>query len=213
MRVRFYTKRDEKGWVYTKALAYLFSPFFDDQDTFKPALDTEVFEDRIELVAEEARQIVGILDMDIYNKEYSQTYRYAPADKVAYFSNLAVHPDFQGRGIAQALYEKAKKMLVEKAVDKLSIFTRSGHVVNHLYQKWGGQLVCQDWLVVGSPKSLPLHCFDVDLEARKLVLANQAGTPISYYQRERIYILSNEQALDEFDIEKSYQELTYVIDL
>lgn len=56
MHIRPYTRKDEKGWVYTKALAYLFSPFFDDQDTFKPKLDKEVFDERIELVAEEAGQ-------------------------------------------------------------------------------------------------------------------------------------------------------------
>lgn len=126
MKIRNYQAGDEKGWVYTKALAYLFSPFFDDRDTFKPALDREVFDERIELVAEEAGQIVGILDIEIYNQEYSRIYRYAPADKVAYFSNLAVHPEFQGRGIAQVLFDRARAKLEEKKVEKLSIFTRDG---------------------------------------------------------------------------------------
>lgn len=213
MKIRNYQAGDEKGWVYTKALAYLFSPFFDDRDTFKPALDREVFDERIELVAEEAGQIVGILDIEIYNQEYSRIYRYAPADKVAYFSNLAVHPEFQGRGIAQVLFDRARAKLEEKKVEKLSIFTRDGNTANHLYQKWGGKLVCHDWLVIGSPKQEPDFHFDLDLAAGKLALSDLAGNPISYYQREGVYIVSEEAALSNFDIEESYQEFTYVIEL
>lgn len=79
MKIRTYTPADEKGWVYCKALSYLFSPFFDDRETEKPELMTEVYDARIELVAEEEGHIVGLLDIDIYNEEYSQTYRYAPS--------------------------------------------------------------------------------------------------------------------------------------
>lgn len=32
MMIRTYQPQDEKGWVYTKALSYLFSPFFDEGD-------------------------------------------------------------------------------------------------------------------------------------------------------------------------------------
>ncbi|EHI70873.1 N-acetyltransferase family protein [Streptococcus ictaluri] len=213
MRIRNYQAGDEKGWIYTKALAYLFSPFFDDRDSFKPELDKEVFEERLELVAEEDGQIVGLLDIDIYNQAYSRTYRYAPANKVAYFSNLAVHPDYQGRGIAQVLFDTAKRVLKEKDVEKLSIFTRDGNAANHLYQKWGGQLVCQDWLVIGNPKAQPAIQFGVDLEAGRLHLSSSDGSHCSYYQREGIYVVADEASLEQFNIEKVYQEFTYVIDL
>lgn len=111
------------------------------------------------------------------------------------------------------MYAKAKEILIEKAVEKLSIFTRSGNLVNYLYQKWGGQLICQDWLVVGVPKSQSSPRFNVDLLAGKLRLSDQTGNTISYYQREGVYILSDEEALSDFHIERVYQELTYVINL
>lgn len=50
MRIRKYQASDEKGWIYTKALSYLFSPFFDDRETEKPALNTDIYDHRIELV-------------------------------------------------------------------------------------------------------------------------------------------------------------------
>lgn len=88
-------------------------------------------------MAEVEGNLVGLLDIVIYNAEYSRSYRYAPADKVAYFTNLAVHPEHQGKGIAQLLFAEARKDLLAKNVEKLAIFTRSGQVVNHLYAKMG----------------------------------------------------------------------------
>ncbi|MGT2950885.1 GNAT family N-acetyltransferase [Streptococcus cuniculi] len=213
MLIRQYQASDEKGWVYTKALSYLFSPFFDDRETEKPALDTDIYDHRIELVAEMDGQIVGLLDMDIYNQEYSQSYLYAPADKVAYFTNLAVHPDYQGKSIAQALYAKALSELQEHQVEKLAIFTRAGDVANHLYQKWGGKLVCSDYLVIGQPKDTPAFRFGVDLDKGQLALKDMDNQRLPYYLREGIYIVTDQTDLDLFDIEECYQELTYVVDI
>ncbi|MER0123107.1 GNAT family N-acetyltransferase [Streptococcus sp. ZJ93] len=213
MLIRRYKPSDEKGWVYTKALSYLFSPFFDDRETTKPTLNRDIYDDRIEWVAEKDGQIVGLLDIDIYNQECSQSYLYAPADKVAYFTNLAVHPDYQGQGIAQALYDRALQELQEYQVERLAIFTREGDVANHLYQKWGGKLVCSDYLVVGQPKDTPTFRFGVDVEKASRSLTDMAGQPLPYYLREGIYIVANQADLDLFDIEECYQEFTYVIDI
>lgn len=138
MIIRKYQTSDEKGWVYCKALSYLFSPFFDDRETEKPDLMTDVYDHRVEWVAEVNEQIVGLIDIDIYTEECSRSYIYAPSKRTAYFTNLAVHPDFQGQGIAQALFEKAERELREQGVEKLAIFTREDDAANHLYQKWGG---------------------------------------------------------------------------
>ncbi len=133
MIIRKYQTSDEKGWVYCKALSYLFSPFFDDRETEKPELMTDVYDHRVEWVAEVDGQIVGLIDIDIYTEECSQSYIYAPSKRTAYFTNLAVHPDFQGQGIAQALFEKAEQELREQGVEKLAIFTREDDAANHFY--------------------------------------------------------------------------------
>ncbi|MDG3132346.1 GNAT family N-acetyltransferase [Streptococcus suis] len=212
MEIRKYQTTDEKGWVYCKALSYLFSPFFDDRETEKPALMTEIYDYRVEYVAEENGQIIGILDIDVYCPEVSKDYVYAPSQRTAYFTNLAVHPDHQGKGIAQALYEKAEQELREQNVEKLAIFTRENDVANYLYKKWGGQLVCTDFLVIGAPKDAPAFRFGVDLEKARLNLTDQFGTSIPYYLREGIYIVKDKESLDLFDVEEIYQEFTYVID-
>lgn len=213
MLIRKYQASDEKGWVYTKALSYLFSPFFDDREREKPPLNQGIYDHRVEWVAEEDGEIIGLLDIDIYNEEYSQFYLYAPANRVAYFTNLAVHPDYQGRGIAQALYQKAYEELQEHQVEKLAIFTRQGDVANHLYRKWGGQLVCCDYLVVGCPKTTPDFSFGVDLNHASLSLKDVAGNPIPYYLREGIYIVADKADIGLFDYEEYYQEMTYIIDI
>ncbi|HHT7733796.1 GNAT family N-acetyltransferase [Streptococcus suis] len=213
MIISDYKTSDEKGWVYCKALSYLFSPFFDDRETEKPALLTDIYDKRIELVAESDDQIVGLIDIDIYSQETSQTYLYAPSQRTAYLTNLAVHPDYQGQGIAQALYEKAEQALKEAGVEKLAIFTRDGDAANHLYKKWGGQLICTDYLVIGTPKDTPYVRFGVDLPNAKLAFTDEAGQPEPYYLREGVYVVTDQADLELFDIEEVYQELTYVVDL
>lgn len=213
MIIRDYKTSDEKGWVYCKALSYLFSPFFDDRETEKPALLTDIYDKRIELVAESDGQIVGLIDIDIYSQENSQTYLYAPSQRTAYLTNFAVHPDYQGQGIAQALYEKAEQALKDAGVEKLAIFTRDGDIANHLYQKWGGQLICSDYLVIGAPKDTPYVRFGVDLPNAKLAFTDETGQPAPYYLREGVYVVTDQADLELFDIEAVYQELTYVVDL
>lgn len=101
----------------------------------------------------------------------------------------------------------------EQAVEKLAIFTREGDVANHLYQKWGGQLVCSDYLVIGTPKDTPYVRFGVDLPNTKLAFTDETGRPAPYYLREGVYVVTDQADLELFDIEDVYQELTYVVDL
>ncbi len=101
----------------------------------------------------------------------------------------------------------------EQAVEKLAIFTREGDVANHLYRKWGGQLVCSDYLVVGTPQDVPTFRFGIDLERGRLSFSDMEGQPVPYYLREGVYVVSEEAGLELFDIEDVYQELTYVVDL
>ncbi|BDD41880.1 GNAT family N-acetyltransferase [Streptococcus ruminantium] len=213
MIIRKYQSGDEKGWVYCKALSCLFSPFFDDRETEKPKLLDDIYDYRVEWVAEVDGQIVGLIDIDIYNEKNSRSYLYASSKRTAYFTNLAVHPDYQGQGIAQALYKKAEQELKEQGVEKLAIFTREGDVTCHLYQKWGGQLVCSDYLIIGIPKNTPSFRFNVELDTARLVFTDEANQSVSYYLREGVYIVSEEAGLELFDIEACYRELTYVIEL
>lgn len=80
-------------------------------------------------------------------------------------------------------------------------------------QKWGGRLVCQDSLVIGRPKTETMPHFAVDLAAKSIRLTDATGEAVPYYLREGVYIVVNPEDKDLFDIEASYEELTYVIDV
>lgn len=107
MKIQTYDSTYEKSWVYTKALSYLFSPFFDDMSRRKDEFTEEPYQDSVELIAVEDDQVVGLLDIGIYTEEASHSYPYYPGEKIAYFANLAVHPDFQNQGIASQLFQSA----------------------------------------------------------------------------------------------------------
>lgn len=209
MKIINYDSIYEKSWIYTKALSHLFSPFFDDMSREKDKLNEDVYQDQIDLIAVDGDEVVALLTINIFHEDISKSYKYCPADKVAYFENLAVHPDFQNRGIASKLFEKAEEMLKDKSVDVLSIFTRDGDAANHLYQKWGAKLITEDYLVVGAPKNQEPFKFEVLLDEKRLKFSKN-GKEIPYYQREGTYIVSKKENLELFDIDQVYHEKTYV---
>lgn len=207
--IKNYEPKHEKSWVYCKALVYLFSDFWDDDSREKDDF-SDYYEDSIELIALDGETVVGLLDIGIYDKEASRAYPYYSCDKLAYFANLAVHPDYQNQGIANKLFEKAEKLLLSKKVQGLSIFTRGDANANYLYQKWGAELIAKDWLVVGLPKTLHQDfTFKVLKDDQRLKFETTDGE-LPYYQREGVYIVSQEEALAAFEAEAIYEERTYL---
>lgn len=212
MIIRAYQPTDEKQWVYTKALSYLFSPFFDDMETKKTEFDAEIYQASIQLVAEESGQLVGLLDIGIYNQEYSQGNMYAPGEKIAYFTNLAVHPDHQRQGIAGQLFKSAKEQLLALGVEALLIFTRESTTTESIYQKWGAELICTDYLVRGSLKEQAYPMMGLDQEKKRLTLTDrETGDRVPYMFREGLYYVAEEKDLELFDAEAVFYEHTFVL--
>ncbi|MFT8842961.1 MAG: GNAT family N-acetyltransferase [Schleiferilactobacillus harbinensis] len=215
--IRPYQAADERHWVYTKALAYLFSPFFDDQETTKTILDPEVYQAACELVAidDATQQLVGLLDIGVFTQEMSEDNLYFPTRRLAYWENFAVHPDWQHRGIGTQLFMAAKAYLVAHAVQALIIFTRDDAGTNQLYQKFGARLLTRDYLVIGTPKADDLQLgFRVDRAQQRLILTNrQTGQPLTHYLREGVYIVTDKAAVGEFDAERVITEHSYVLEL
>ena len=71
MKIQTYDSTYEKSWVYTKALSYLFSPFFDDMSRSKDEFTEEPYQDSIELIAVEDDQVVGLLDRNLHRRSKS----------------------------------------------------------------------------------------------------------------------------------------------
>lgn len=212
--IRNYQKNDEKEWVYTKALSYLFSDFFDDISQTKDTFNLPVFTDSIELVALSDNKVVGLIDIGIYTKAISQNYLYYPAESVAYFSNFAIHPDYQGLKIGQQLFDIAKEQLIQKNVDILAIFTRSDGPANYLYQKWGAELVAKNYLVVGLAKNEKEAIkLSVDTTKKQLIVTCPSGEETTHYKREGTYLVTQEEDLALFDAEKVISEYSYILRL
>lgn len=190
----------------------MFSDFFDDISQSKDTFDLPVFTDSIELVALYDNKIIGLLDIGIYTKEISQKYLYYPTDSVAYFSNFAIHPDYQGLKIAQQLFDIAKERLIQKQIDALAIFTRSDGPANHLYQKWGAELIAKNYLVVGLPKTENKKIkLSIDKEQKRLKIIEKTNKEGNYYQREGMYLVTQEEDLQFFDANQIIQEYSYIL--
>ena len=190
----------------------MFSDFFDDISQSKDTFDLPVFTDSIELVALYDNKIIGLLDIGIYTKEISQKYLYYPADSVAYFSNFAIHPDYQGLKIAQQLFDVAKEQLIQKQMDVLAIFTRSDGPANHLYQKWGAELIAKNYLVLGIAKNEKESVkLSVDKGKKQLIVTHPHGEIANYYKRDGVYLVTKEEDLALFDAHKIIPEYSYIL--
>ncbi|MDO4666551.1 MAG: GNAT family N-acetyltransferase [Streptococcus sp.] len=210
MKIISYQDIYEKSWIYTKALAYIFSEFWDDRETEKTHFTTDPYEDSIELIAVEGDKVIGLLDLGIYNQKASEHYFYYPCRKLAYFANFAVHPDHQGQGIAQALFEKAEELLRLKKVSALSIYTRGDAVANHLYQKWAGEPICETYLVEGRLLSDKKVKLGFDAKQRKLSYQTLTGESLPYTFYGGHYSVANSEDLDLFDCDSITKERTYL---
>lgn len=119
--VRPYKTADEHQWLRCRALAFLETSYYDDVKPHRAVLA----EPAIALVVEDADgSIVGILDVEIDGD-------------AATIDTIAVHPDHQRRGIADALLTEALPLLAENNVATIDAWTREDSAANGWYQRNG----------------------------------------------------------------------------
>ena len=131
MEIRQYNPKDEIGWVRCRVLSFLDTAYFDNvlnkkEDYQNPA---------IELVAVEEGQIVGLLDIEYDHSEKAICTKGEGLGGMIW--HIAIHPDYQRRGIGTKLLEKAEKIAKEKGLDYLEAWTRDDEWVNEWYKKNG----------------------------------------------------------------------------
>jgi ribosomal protein S18 acetylase RimI-like enzyme len=130
--IRDYQKANESAWLRCRVLAFLETPYFDDVLTEKPRYAGSA----IELVAFEDGALVGLVDVEV--QETSDKH-----PKIGVIWNLAVHPDFQGRGIGRRLLEFAMKRASQLNIGRFEAWTRDDPVICAWYESHHFELVDQ----------------------------------------------------------------------
>ena len=128
--IRSYEPEDESGWLRCRVLAFLDSAFFDAVEREKERYARPA----IELVAEDAGEIVGLLDLEV---ELEPGVLADRPGRGGMIWHLAVHPDHQRQGIAAALLEEAEHRARGRGLVRLEAWTRDDAHVQRWYEAHG----------------------------------------------------------------------------
>jgi len=127
MEIRDYQVTDEIGWVRCRVLSFLNTAYFDNvlqkKETYaQPA---------IELVAIADQQVIGLLDIEYEVRPHTVCSRGEGLGGMIW--HIAVHPDYQRKGVAHQLLQEAEKRAQEKKLNRLEAWTRDDQWVNNWY--------------------------------------------------------------------------------
>jgi len=125
----------------------------------------EAFEKDIELnqlwVLKEGRRIIGsVVISDIIDEEYKAIHWLTPNTNNSYIHRLAIHPDYQGKGLAQKLMDFAESYSKENNFISVRLDTFSMNERNNIfYQKRGYQKLGDVYFPKQSEH--PFHCYEL----------------------------------------------------
>lgn len=120
MKVRGRRPSDEEGWLRLKVVSFIHTSYFDSVDQAYPACSPPDFA----LVAEEGRDLLGLLDVTIRGK-------------LATIETVAVHPDHRRRGVATALLGEASPRALGAGATTIDAWTRDDEPTLRWYRARG----------------------------------------------------------------------------
>ena len=135
LTIRPYRESDERGWVVCRVLSFLDSAFFDDVRQEKE----HYAHPAIELVAERAGEIVGLIDVEC--EEVPGTVCEDRPGLGGMIWHLAVHPDHQRQGVATELLQEAERLARERQVVRFEAWTRDDRGTQVWYESRGFERV------------------------------------------------------------------------
>ena len=129
MIIREYTEKDEQGWLRCRVLSFLNTAYFDNVLREKETYENPA----IELVAIIDDQVVGLIDIE-YEVEPKSVC--TVKDSLGgMIWHIAVHPDYQRRGIGEKLLEAATLEAKKQQLAYLEAWTRDDKWVQSWYEK------------------------------------------------------------------------------
>lgn len=135
-RVRDLEPDDAPSWARCRVLSFLASDYYDDVHTEPPTLDrairlVAVRAKPADVLTPGAEEVVGILDIELFDADDDHEQPFATIDTVA------VHPDHLRRGIADALLGEGLRRLAGTDAVLLDAWTREDEAANRWYQNAG----------------------------------------------------------------------------
>lgn len=134
--IRPYTPADERGWLRCSVLSFLQTAYFDSVFREKPRYDHP----SIELVAEVNGLIAGVIDVeceDVPGSVCTVCRIDGEAGRGGMIWHLAVHPDYQGRGIGTLLLQEAGRRALHAGIVYFEAWTRDDEETLRWYDSRG----------------------------------------------------------------------------
>ncbi|MCH7322614.1 GNAT family N-acetyltransferase [Solibacillus sp. MA9] len=204
MKIQKYTPKYEDSWLRCRVLAYLYTSMYEDVETSKPT-----FEGRpsIELIAIEDGIVVGLLDMVLDTEELKTSF--LAKGLGAFLKVIAVHPDYQSKGIGRKLYETALNELESTPIEFIELYTRGDEQANNFYKKLGFELLAETYDVFGVEKSLSKPISINGIENKMLKATYENGEPCDYILVDGVYEVYDLKALDNIEYDRYYPARGY----
>lgn len=138
MLIREYRPEDEQQWLRCRVISFLDTSYYCDVKQVKEAYTHP----SIELVAEEDGSIIGLMDIEMDSDDLIK------ADKRgAVLWHMAVLPEYRRRGVAAAMWERAKAIMQVHGICHCEAWTQEDEAANRFYCATGFKLCTEHtWL-------------------------------------------------------------------
>lgn len=204
MIIQKYEPQYEDSWLRCRLLAYFYSSLYEDVETSKPTFDGRP---TIELIAIDDGIVVGLIDMVLDTEELKTSFL---GDGLgAFFKTIAVHPDYQSKGIGRKLYEAALKELENTPIEFIELYTRGDEQANNFYKKLGFELLMESYDVFGIEKGLSNPISITGIENKKVKALHENGEPCDYILINGVYEVYDVKALDKIEYDRYYPSRGY----
>ncbi|MCH7323130.1 GNAT family N-acetyltransferase [Solibacillus sp. MA9] len=203
MQIQKYTPQYEDSWLRCRLLAYFYTSLYEDVETSKPT-----FYERpsIELIAIEDGIVVGLIDMVLDTEELKTSFL---GDGLgAFLKTIAVHPDYQSKGIGLKLYEAALKELENTPIEFIELYTRGDEQANNFYKKIGFELLVESYDVFGIEKGLR-DTISIGIESNRIKAFHENGEPCNFVIVDGVYEVYDLEALEKIEYERYYPSRGY----